>query len=125
MKTTNRARALRHSQTDAERKLWHLLRNRRLGDYKFRRQHPIGQYITDFCCTEQYLIVEIDGSQHIKQREYDTKRTQYLENQGYRVKRFWADETVRETEAMAETILNALKKNPHPNPLPKGEGEYN
>ncbi len=124
MPNTDRARTLRHNQTDAERKLWHYLRNRGLGGYKFRRQHPIGPYITDFCCTEQHLIVEIDGSQHTTQREKDAKRTQYLENQGYRVKRFWADEAVRETESVVETILYELKK-PSPPPSPKGRGGLN
>ena len=112
------ARTLRQTQTDGERKLWHFLRNRRLGGYKFRRQHPIGPYITDFCCEEERLIVEVDGSQHTTQAKQDAKRTSYLEAKGYRVLRFWADAAVRETEAMTETILQKLQKYPHPRPLP-------
>ncbi len=103
------ARTLRHTQTNGERKLWSFLRGRRLGGYKFRRQHPIGPYIADFCCEEKFLIVEIDGSQHGMQTEKDAVRTRYLESQGYRVVRFGADTTLRETEAVLETILTKLK----------------
>ncbi|MDO8505147.1 MAG: endonuclease domain-containing protein [bacterium] len=124
------ARTLRHTQTDGERKMWSFLRGRRLGGYKFRRQHPIGQYITDFCCEEKFLIVEIDGSQHGGQLEKDAARTRYLESQGYRVIRFGADTTVRETEVVVETILSALQKpSPVPTavgtPSPAGRGELN
>ena len=60
-------RRLRHEQTDTERKFWSLLRSRQLAAYKFRRQHPIGPYIVDFCCLEKRLIVELDGGQHADQ----------------------------------------------------------
>ena len=123
MKTTARARTLRHKQTDAERKLWHHLRSRRLGGYKFRRQHHIGPYFTDFCCPEYLVVIEIDGSQHAKQLQYDAKRTDYFKHLGYDVIRFGADEAVRNTEMVAETILTMLTTRPHPSPLPKGEGK--
>lgn len=118
------ARTLRHTQTDGERKLWSFLRARRLGGYKFRRQYPVGPYVVDFCCREEFLVVEIDGSQHGMQSEKDAARTRYLENQGYRVIRFGADAAVRETKSVLETILDELKKTltrPVGHPLPRGE----
>jgi very-short-patch-repair endonuclease len=59
------ARRLRRSSTDAERRIWSALRDRRLAQYKFRRQHPIGGFIVDFACTKKALIIEIDGAQHL------------------------------------------------------------
>ncbi|OGL65879.1 hypothetical protein A3B21_02245 [Candidatus Uhrbacteria bacterium RIFCSPLOWO2_01_FULL_47_24] len=110
METIKRARTLRHNATDAENKLWYFIRNRQLGGYKFRRQHPVGPYTTDFCCEEMCMIVEIDGSQHGARVKKDATRTRYLENHGYRVIRFGADTAVRETEVVLETILTELRK---------------
>lgn len=84
-----RARALRQSMTDAERKLWRALRNRQTADLKFKRQVPLGPYIADFLCFEAQLIVEADGSQHSAQEAYDQRRTAFLEGLGYKVLRFW------------------------------------
>jgi very-short-patch-repair endonuclease len=61
---SERARSLRLSSTDAERRLWRALRDRQLEGYKFRRQRPIGPFIADFVCLERLLIIELDGSQH-------------------------------------------------------------
>lgn len=83
------ARRLRRTQTDAERKLWTHLRDRQLCGAKFRRQHPIGKYITDFCCVEIELIIELDGSQHMQQGQADQRRSRYLEQRGDRVLGFW------------------------------------
>jgi very-short-patch-repair endonuclease len=66
-----KARSLRKNQTDAERRLWYHLRDRRLAGYKFRRQHPIGPFIVDFLCQEAWPIVELDGGQHALQLEED------------------------------------------------------
>jgi very-short-patch-repair endonuclease len=63
-KQRRNARALRREMTDAERALWHLLRDRRLGDIKFRRQVPFGPFILDFVCFERKLVLEVDGGQH-------------------------------------------------------------
>jgi very-short-patch-repair endonuclease len=60
----DRARQMRREPTEAERRMWRLLRDRRLGGFKFRRQEQLGRYIVDFVCFEQKLIVELDGSQH-------------------------------------------------------------
>ena len=88
---------------------------------KFRRQHPIGPYITDFCCTEGRLVVEVDGGQHAERTASDEERTQYLSGAGYRVLRFWNPEVLTQTQAVLERISEALT-DPHPNPLP-GQGE--
>jgi very-short-patch-repair endonuclease len=71
--------------TDAERALWGRLRKRQVSGFAFRRQFPLGHYIVDFVCLAERLIVELDGGQHIEQQEYDTRRTAWLEKQGYRV----------------------------------------
>jgi len=120
----DRARRLRHDQTEVERKLWAHLRDRRLNSAKFRRQHPIGRFIADFCCPERGLVVELDGGQHAAQAEADRRRTAFLIQHGYRVLRFWDNEVMENIEAVLQRIAEALS-DPHPNPLPgrreKGE----
>jgi very-short-patch-repair endonuclease len=113
-----RARQLRLNQTDAEGKLWTVLRARRLSGAKFRRQHPIGSYIVDFCCLEYALVIELDGGQHATQVEADQNRTIFLEQNGYTVLRFWNHEVLQNIEAVVTQITEALK-NPHPGPLPR------
>ena len=117
---TQRAKDLRKSQTDAEKLLWQQLRNRQIGDVKFRRQYVFGEYIVDFVCIERALIIEIDGSQHLQQIEYDKKRTEYLESQGFSVLRFWNDQVLTELEIVLEVIYSALFNNPSPQPSPLG-----
>jgi very-short-patch-repair endonuclease len=73
----DKARRLRKELTPAERKLWAYLRDDQLG-FNFRRQHAIGNFIVDFICIKRKLIIELDGSQHIEQQEYDMERTKYL-----------------------------------------------
>src|SRR5712691_5159459 len=92
----NFRRKLRREQTDAERKLWSLLRSRQLDRYKFRRQHPIGPYVTDFCCLERHLVIELDGSQHAEQVGLDEKRTQFLQRMGFRILRIWDNDLLKE-----------------------------
>ena len=75
---------------------------------KFRRQHPIGPYFADFCCVEERLVIELDGSQHATQLNYDRERTAFLIKRGYRVLRFWNNELLREREAVLEKIRSAL-----------------
>ena len=76
-----RAREMRRDSTDAERRLWSYLRGRQLENFKFRRQHPIGPFIVDFCCIEVKLVVELDGSQHEVDQQYDARRTGVLEEE--------------------------------------------
>jgi len=104
----SRARALRLNYTDAENVLWYNLRNRRLNNYKFKRQIPIGNYIADFVCEEKRLIVEVDGGQHSECMSYDQKRTEFLRSERYQVLRFWNDEVLGQTEQVLEAILRAL-----------------
>ena len=104
------AKRLRKNQTDAERKIWQNIRNRQLGDFKFKRQYPVGPYILDFVCIDKKLVVEIDGGQHMERQEKDRERTRYLEVKGYRVIRFWNDQVVKETPAVLESILEYLNK---------------
>lgn len=115
-------RELRLQSTDAERLLWRHLRNRNLCGLKFRRQVPLGDYIADFVCMEQRLIIELDGGQHIETATQDKERTFTLERAGFGVLRFWNDDVLMQTEAVLESILRA-STSPHPNPLPQaGEG---
>jgi very-short-patch-repair endonuclease len=104
----NRARELRKSQTDAEKMLWNHLRLRQMGDYKFRRQQPIGKYIVDFVCLEKRLIIEVDGGQHAEQGPYDANRDSWLTSQGYRILRFWNNQIFNELDAVKETIFKVL-----------------
>ena len=92
------AKELRRTPTPAEARLWQHLRRRQLQGYRFRRQHPIGSYIVDFCCIEQRLVVEVDGPVHGYQQEYDQERTAGLETEGYRVLRLANEEIERSIE---------------------------
>ena len=103
----DRARQLRRDQTDAERRLWRDLRRHQLG-VQFRRQHPLGPYIVDFCCIERMLVVELDGGQHEDQRARDEARTRWLAEHGFRVLRFSDREALMETEAVLTEIQNRL-----------------
>ena len=121
------AKHLRRDQTDAEKKLWMCLRNGQIKEWKFRRQHPIGGYIVDFCCLEGMLIIELDGGQHLEQEDADEKRTTYLNSVGFRVLRFWNDDVLTKTDDVLEEILRMLEgsdnSDPHPTPLPFRERE--
>jgi very-short-patch-repair endonuclease len=105
-----RARTLRQEQTDAEALLWMLLRNRRLGGFKFRRQHPIDPYILDFYCEETRLAVEVDGGQHNTDegRRCDAVRTSFLAHRDIRVNRYWNYEVLGDTETVLEAIYQSL-----------------
>jgi very-short-patch-repair endonuclease len=105
---SRRARQLRQDATDAERRLWSALRDRRLEGYRFRRQYPIGPFIVDFACTRHRLIVEADGSQHADS-DADRQRTAWLESQGWRVLRFWNSEILANGSGVVEAILQKLK----------------
>lgn len=108
-KTRTRAIELRKELTPAERKLWSQIRNDQLG-VNFRRQHAVGNYIPDFCSPKAKLVIELDGSQHLEQEEYDTERTKYLEAQGYKVIRFWNNDVMNNIEGVILAIMYALEK---------------
>jgi very-short-patch-repair endonuclease len=125
--TLLKAQHLRRAMTDAERKLWSVLRNRQLDGAKFRRQQPIGPFIADFVCHERRLIVEADGGQHADDLG-DRRRTAFLESKGYRVLRFWNNDILTNLRGVAEVIAARLTA-PHPaqaapeSPSPsRGEG---
>lgn len=107
-KIMHQAGELRKALTPAERKLWAVLRGDQLG-VNFRRQHALGPYIADFCCVKKKLIIEVDGSQHLEQVEYDKQRTQFLNAQGYKVIRFWNNEVMKDLNGVIRAILNALE----------------
>lgn len=120
-----KARALRKSETAAEKKLWSALRNKKAGNFKFRRQHPIGYYIVDFYCEEMKLIIEIDGSIHDEEdnKEYDKIRQEQLENIGYKFLRFSNNDVMNSLDKVLGEI-KAFLTSP-PTPLLKGEGSKN
>ena len=107
-KLRKRARILRNSATDAERRLWQHLRLRQLGGFKFRRQVPLHGYVVDFLCVELKLVVELDGGQHANQTAYDEIRTGVLQGAGYRVLRYWNDDALLRTSDVLEDILREL-----------------
>src|SRR5215472_4055871 len=104
------ARDLRKSPTNAERLLWGHLRRQQLAAFKFRRQHPVGPYICDFACVEAGVIVELDGSQHVERSDYDFCRDAFLGSRGFRVLRFWNNDVQSQTQAILETIYEALHR---------------
>ncbi|MDR9891432.1 DUF559 domain-containing protein [Pseudenterobacter timonensis] len=113
------AKKLRRAQTREEKRLWYLLRSRRFSLYKFRRQHPVGNYILDFACCEARLAVELDGGQHDERRDYDRRRTAWLRENGWMVIRFWNNELWQNEEAVLEEILVNLRRLlPSPRPSP-------
>jgi very-short-patch-repair endonuclease len=109
-----RARELRKEMTPAEKRLWQVLRGNRLDGLYFRRQHAVGTYILDFVCVQEKLVIEVDGGSHLEQEEYDSERTQWLEDEkGYRVIRFTNDDVLKNIHEVVEAIRNAVK-GPHP-----------
>lgn len=101
------ARDLRKRLTPAEKVLWHLLRDRRLKGRKFRRQHPIGPFVADFCCHELRLVIELDGEVHARSQPAarDLERDAYLRGHGFTILRFPNDRVFEEAEAVLLEIL--------------------
>jgi len=124
-KAQQNARVLRREMTDSERRLWSGIRSEQLG-VKFRRQHPIGNYIADFACLDPLLIVELDGSQHQTQEAYDARRDAFLRAQGFDVLRFGSNDPFVNFEGVLQAIVDRLGELtaacPHPNLPPEGEG---
>jgi very-short-patch-repair endonuclease len=106
-----RARQLRTSSTPGERRVWSILRARRLAGLKFRRQHVLGNYIADFVCLPARLVIEVDGDTHgdDEARLRDARRTEDLERSGYRVIRFSEEYVVIDTDGgVYDAIVEAL-----------------
>jgi very-short-patch-repair endonuclease len=111
MPTIEFAKFLRRNMTDAERRLWYLLRSGSgmFRGEKFRRQQIIGPYIVDFVNMGTKLVVEADGGQH-NQSEKDKQRDAFLKSRGYTVLRFWNNEIFKETNGVLETIQKELER---------------
>jgi very-short-patch-repair endonuclease len=128
----DRSRGLRQDASDAERLLWQHLRNRQLGETKFRRQRQCGRYILDFYSVEAKLCIEADGSQHYTQagRRADARRAKYLRDKGIRVIRFSDTEILKDIDGVMMRIFemvgsageNAEEPSPPPSPTAVGEG---
>ncbi len=110
------ARSLRQRSVPAEQRLWKLLRNRELGGFKFRRQHPVDRYFADFACLECMLVVELDGESHLALENRDEERTRHMEAEGWQVLRFWNTSLFDDPEALRACIHQActerLKRTP-------------
>jgi len=107
-KTMHNAGKLRKDPTPAERKLWSKIRDDQLG-VNFRRQHAVGNYIPDFVCIEKKLILELDGSQHLEQEEYDEERTKCLNSLGYKVIRFWNNDVMKNMDGVILAIIYPME----------------
>src|SRR5262249_40402315 len=105
--TVERARDLRRRTNIPERRLWNLLRDRRLASLKFRRQHPVGPFYVDFCCAEARLVVELDGMSHDHPAGYDRARQADIEAKGFHVFRVSNDDALQDPEAVLLGIARA------------------
>jgi very-short-patch-repair endonuclease len=94
--------------TDAERKVWYALRDRRFVQFKFRRQVPVGPYVADFACFEARLVIELDGGQHAGSY-HDKRRDRWFATNGFRVLRFWNNEVLSNIEGVMTVLAQALK----------------
>jgi very-short-patch-repair endonuclease len=101
--------------------LWLAIRDRKLDGLKFRRQHPIGPFVVDFCCAERRLVVELDGAVHATQREHDAAREALLAAAGYHVVRFQNDEVRNDLPSVLTAIRAAAdcKQDHRAHPLPR------
>lgn len=118
---TEFAREMRKSPMPNERWLWNVVRNRRLGGWKFRRQCPVGPYIADFLCEGAHVIVELDGSSHDDRQDYDEARCAVLESLDYCVIRVGSKVLVRDGDDIPGLILESCEKSkntPSPQPSP-------
>jgi len=104
------AKRLRREMTTAERKLWQELRRKKLLNFKFRAQHPVGRFILDFYCPEKKLAVEIDGKIHSRQKERDEERDRMLALYGYRILRFSNEDVMNNLSAVLRRIRDELEK---------------
>ena len=102
---------MRHNPADAENKLWQALRGRSIG-YKFRRQHSIGQFITDFYCSEICLAIEIDGPIHLRQDEEDKDREEFILRNNIKVLRLKNQEILTDLDVVLAKIISTAKSTP-------------
>ncbi|MGZ8415714.1 MAG: endonuclease domain-containing protein [Methyloceanibacter sp.] len=118
-----KARSLRGRMTDAERKLWYMLRGRRFADAKFRRQVPLGNYVADFLSFETRVVVEVDGGQH-SDNASDIARDDWFRSQGFTVVRFWNSDVLKNLEGVFTQLSTIVEEStPHPKPPSPTRGE--
>ncbi len=110
---TKAARELRSRMTDAERKLWFALKDRRFTAFKFRRQVPVGLYIADFLCFELRLVVEVDGGQHAEFVR-DVERDDWFAQNEFRMVRFWNNDVLQNLEGSPDKSGNGVEQDPSP-----------
>ena len=103
------AKELRREMTPTEIKLWARLRAHQMKGVHFRPQHAIGNYVVDFCAPRKKLIVELDGSQHLEQEDYDTERAEFLKSKGYEILRFWNNDVSNNMDVVLAVIWETLK----------------
>jgi very-short-patch-repair endonuclease len=121
MKPVIRARGLRRIMPIVQRRFWRLIRDRRFAGYKFRREHPVGDYILDFYCAEAKLSLELDGRQHgcPEQQTRDRGKEAYLLSRGILTKRFWNWQVLQQSDVVKENLWRILQERaPHPGNVP-------
>ena len=106
----DRAHKMRKEPTEEENKLWHILLKKIRP--RFLRQRVIGNYIVDFCCPKLKLIIEVDGEQHYmpEGKNYEDKRTEFLEQSGYKIIRFYNSDINKHIREVEYTITNACRE---------------
>lgn len=109
----DKTRQQRREPTEAEKRLWAILRDRQLDGAHFRRQHAIPPYVADFACVDARLIVEVDGGPH-SGAVHDAQREAYLQRQGWRVLRLANGDVLGDPEALARRLMQALQQRPTP-----------
>lgn len=114
-----RSRELRREQTEAEMVLWRFLRNRHLTGRKFRRQYVFKGFILDFYCAEEKIAIELDRPIHLKQKDYDSTRQEFIEDHGIRVIRFKNEMVLNNINK----VINSIKLSfPSPSKMEKVVG---
>ncbi len=113
---TSKRQSLRNNLTTFEAILWKSLQNNQLNNHKFRRQYSVKNYIVDFYCPKEKLVIEVDGDSHFISEEaikYDLQRTKFFNSLGIRVLRFTNVEVLNNLEGVLQTIASNFKENIH------------
>jgi very-short-patch-repair endonuclease len=121
--TVDQLRGLRRNATDAELTLRRAL-HEAFPNRKWRFQAPVGPFCVDFLCFAERLVIEVDGGQHSEAADHDAARTRYLEQQGYRVIRFWNHEVMENIEGViAQISLSLWEREGAGAAQPRGKGK--
>jgi len=112
----SRAREFRKSETEVEKIFWsEVLKNKKLKDFKFTRQKPIGNFILDFYCAKLKLAIEIDGEIHDFQKGRDNERDSILKNKfDLKIIRYKNDEVLNNAEKVLEDLISKMQNTTHP-----------